>query len=93
MIKQRSLTTLILLSIITCGIYSIYFWYTYNEDINLVCADDNDPNPNYIVVILLSAITCSIYGIISKVIDCRLMHPNTIFPFRKMVKALYCGFY
>lgn len=62
MIKQRSLVAYILLSIITCGIYSIFFWYSYTEDINKVCAGDGNESPNYIVVILLSIITCGIYS-------------------------------
>ena len=61
MIKQRSLATFILLSIITCGIYSIFFWYSYTEDINKVCAGDGNESPSYIVVLLLSIITCNIY--------------------------------
>ena len=63
MIRQRSLLTLILLSIVTCGIYGIYFWYMYVEDVNTVCAGDGDNTPNYIVVVLLSIITFGIYGV------------------------------
>lgn len=62
MIKQRSLLSLVLLSIITCGIYGIYFWYCYTEDINKVCEGDGKPSPNYIIVILLSIVTCGIYA-------------------------------
>ncbi len=64
MIQQRSLATYILLSIITCGIYSIVFWYNYTEDVNKVCQGDGQESPNYIVVWLLSTVTCGIYGII-----------------------------
>lgn len=58
---DRSLAVLILLSIITCGIYGIYFWYMYTEDINTACEGDGNESPNYIIVILLSIITCGIY--------------------------------
>ena len=63
MVKQRSLSTLILLSIVTCGIYSIYFWYMWTEDVNKMCAGDGKESPNYIIVTLLSVVTCGIYGI------------------------------
>lgn len=64
MIKRRSLLTLILLSIITCGIYGIIFWYNYADDMNKVCNGDGKQTQNYIIVILLSFITCGIYPII-----------------------------
>lgn len=61
MIKQRSLWTYILLTIITCGIYSLYFFYRYTQDLNAVCQGDGQESPNYILVFLLSLITCGIY--------------------------------
>lgn len=61
MIKHRSLLTLILLSIITCGIYGIIFWYSYSDDMNRICQGDGKETKNYIIVILLSFITCGIY--------------------------------
>lgn len=61
MIKQRSLLTLILLSIITCGIYSIIFWYNYSDDMNKVCQGDGKETKNFIIVLLLSFITFGIY--------------------------------
>jgi hypothetical protein len=64
MIKRRSLLTLVLLSIITCGIYGIIFWYNYSDDMNKVCNGDGKQTQNYIIVILLGFITCGIYPII-----------------------------
>ena len=58
---NRSLVTVILLSIITCGIYGIIFWWGYINDLNTACGNDGQESPNYIVLILLSIITCSIY--------------------------------
>lgn len=63
MIKKRSFAAYLILTIITCGIYGIVFWYSYTEDINRVCAGDGEESPNYIIVMLLSFITCGIYGI------------------------------
>lgn len=59
---DRNILMYILLSIVTCGIYGIYFWYMYTEDINKVCAGDGNESPNYILVWLLSIVTCGIYG-------------------------------
>jgi len=61
MIKRRSLLKLILLSLITCGIYSIFFWWSYVNDINDVCVCDGKKSPNFIVVLLLTVLTCGIY--------------------------------
>lgn len=62
MVKERSFIVYLLLSIITCGIYSIYFWYVYTEDLNNITEGDGAPLQNYIVVILLSIVTCGIYS-------------------------------
>jgi len=51
----------LLLSIVTCGIYSIWFWYKYSEDMNIVCNGDGKTTQNYIIVLLLSIVTCGIY--------------------------------
>lgn len=64
MIKQRNYLVMVLLSIITCGIYGIIFWYQYTEDLNTVCNGDGKETQNYIIVILLNFITCGIYGLI-----------------------------
>ena len=61
MIKHRDFVIYIVLSIITCGIYGIIFWYSYSDDMNKVCNGDGDETKNYLIVILLSIITCGIY--------------------------------
>ena len=48
-------------NVITCGLYSIYFWYRYGEDVNVICAEDGKMTQNYIVAWLLGMITCGIY--------------------------------
>lgn len=58
---NRSLVTLILLSLITCGIYGIIFWWSYTKELNTACGNDGEQSPNYIVVLLLSTITFGIY--------------------------------
>ena len=60
--KNRSVVAVVLLSIITCGIYSLYWYYVMAEDMNN--ADKTKPDlTNFIVAILLTIITCGIYGI------------------------------
>ena len=51
---NRSFWVYLLLSIVTCGLYSIYFWYVYVEDLNTVFYGDGEDSPNYIIVLLLS---------------------------------------
>ncbi len=60
--KNRSVVSVVLLSIFTCGIYELYWYYVMAEDMNN--ADKTKPNlTNFIIAILLSIITCGIYGI------------------------------
>lgn len=63
MIKQRSFTSFLLLTIITCGIYAIFFYYQLGEDMNQVCAGDGEETPSYLVAFLLGLITLGIYPI------------------------------
>lgn len=63
MIKEdRSIWMYILLSIVTCGIYSYYFLYKIAEDSNIVCAGDGKQTSGLVVFILLSIVTCGIYA-------------------------------
>ena len=58
---NRSLLVVILLSIVTCGIYSWWFTYKLAQDMNTVC-NDGDKTPGLATFILLSIVTCGIYG-------------------------------
>ena len=60
---DRSLVAYILLSLITCGIYSWYFIYALARDVNAVCAGDGKSTAGLIKLILLSMITCGFYGL------------------------------
>ena len=51
--EDRSIVMYILLSLVTCGIYSYWFLYTMAQDANVVCL---------VQFILLSFVTCGIYG-------------------------------
>jgi len=59
-----SLGKLILLSIVTFGIYSLVFQYQLIRDINITAASDGKKTTGLFVMILLSIITFGIYGIV-----------------------------
>ena len=59
---DRSLAMYILLSIITCGIYSYYFIYKIAHDVNIACDGDGESTSGLVAFILLSFITCGIYS-------------------------------
>ncbi len=59
---DRSLWMYILLSIITCGIYSYYFIYKMAKDVNVACSGDGDNTGGLVQFLLLSLITCGIYA-------------------------------
>jgi len=59
--KQRSVGIAILLSIITCGIYGIYWLIMLNDETNYVSGHQQDGTSGG-VVFLLTLVTCNIYG-------------------------------
>ncbi|ETP73224.1 hypothetical protein UYO_0690 [Lachnospiraceae bacterium JC7] len=60
--EDRSIWMYIILSIVTCGIYSIYFLYKLIQDVNIAMAGDGEETAGIVKYILLSVITCGIYG-------------------------------
>lgn len=59
---DRGLLAYILLSIITCGIYSYYFLYKMAHDVNIACEGDGEETAGLVAFILLSFVTCGIYA-------------------------------
>ena len=59
---DRTMLSYVILSIITFGIYDLYFRYKLIKDINLVCEDDGKHTSGVIVLIVLSLLTFGIYG-------------------------------
>lgn len=59
-VKQRNVGLCIVLTIVTCGIYGLYWLVVLNDDINTVT---NKPGTSGGVVLILTIVTCSIYGI------------------------------
>lgn len=60
MIKERNIVVAILLSIVTCGIYGIYWFITLTDDASRA---NEDPNFSGVKAFLFTIITCGIYGI------------------------------
>ena len=61
-ITSRSIPMAIVLSIITCGIYGIYWLYCLVNDLNTASGRENDTSGG--MVILFSIITCGIYSLV-----------------------------
>lgn len=61
MIQARNFVTVLLLSIITCGIYGIYYMYTITQDMNTMVGNDGR-NTEPSTVVLLEIVTCGFYG-------------------------------
>ena len=60
MVNKRSIALSIVLSIITCGIYGIYWFIVMTNDVKTV-AEDNDLASGG-MAFFLTLITCGIYG-------------------------------
>ena len=59
---DRGLASYIILTIITCGIYSYYFIYKMAHDVNIACDGDGENTSGLVAFVLLSMITCGIYA-------------------------------
>jgi len=58
--KERSIALAIVFTIITCGIYGLYWMYKMNEEVNELAGETNYTSGG--LVILLWIVTCNIYG-------------------------------
>lgn len=61
-VKEKSIGLCVVLSLVTCGIYSLYWLYTIAHDLNELCESQNQEKgaePGLVVV--LSIATCGIY--------------------------------
>lgn len=60
-ITQKSVGLSIVLCIVTCGLYGIYWMYTLNEDMN-AASNAVNPTPGF-NVLAFTLLTCGIYGL------------------------------
>lgn len=58
-IQKRSIVTAIILSLVTCGIYSIYWFIVLTNDMNKASGRTSDTSGG--VAFVLSLVTCGIY--------------------------------
>lgn len=58
---DRSILMYVLLTLVTCGIYSLFFFHSLIQDVNEACAGDGDTTPGLLKMIVLSLLTCGIY--------------------------------
>lgn len=91
---DRSLIGWLLLSLVTCGIYSFYFLYCLARDINVMCQDDGDSTPGLAAFILLSFVTAAstrTTGITRLATACRPTLLATAWYSRKTAPPFFCG--
>lgn len=58
-IQKREIALCIVFTLITCGIYGLYWVYKINEEINIITGNQDDTSGG--LVILFGIITCGIY--------------------------------
>ena len=61
MIERRNIAVCIVLTLVTCGIYGIYWIVCLTNDVNTVSGDVNGTSGG--MVVLLTIVTCGIFGI------------------------------
>lgn len=60
MVQQKNIALCIILSLVTCGIYSIYWFVTLTDDTNTI---SGEPGTTGIMAFVLTLVTCGIYGL------------------------------
>ena len=58
-LTKRDIIVAVILSIVTCGIYSIYWFIVMTDDANKV---SNDTTTSGVMAFVLTLVTCGIYG-------------------------------
>ncbi len=61
MIENRNIAVCILLSFVTCGIYSIYWFICLTDETNTISKNGGDTSG--VIAFLLTVVTCNIYGL------------------------------
>jgi hypothetical protein len=58
---DRSFLKLLLLSIVTFGIYEIWYLHHWTKDINEICKEDGKNNEGILLYFLLTLVTCGFF--------------------------------
>lgn len=76
---NRGVLKYLILSILTFGIYDIFYWYGMIRDINIACRGDYEKTPGILQYFLLSVLTCGlIYPLVWGYNVSQRMHHNGI---------------
>ena len=59
---DRDIIVYVLLTIVTCGIYSYWYVYQLAQHTNTICYEDGEETPGLGIYLLLSIVTCGIYS-------------------------------
>ena len=59
-ITKRDIAVAVILSIVTCGIYGLYWFVVLSEDVNTLTDDHSTSGAT---ALILSIVTCGIFGI------------------------------
>lgn len=59
-IKTRGVGMCLVLSLVTCGLYDLYWLIKLNDDINTVSGSESDTSG--VMVLILTLVTCGVYG-------------------------------
>ena len=63
-IENRSIALDVVLTIVTCGLYGLYWLYCLAKNVNIVAmSNGKSPLPGAGMVVLLNVVTCGIYGL------------------------------
>lgn len=60
MVQERNIALCIILSIVTCGIYGLYWFVCLTDDANTVARTEGTSG---VMALILTIITCGIYGL------------------------------
>lgn len=61
MTTQRNIAMCIILSLVTCGIYGLYWFICLTDDANSVAVSSDDVTASGVMSLLLVIVTCGIY--------------------------------
>lgn len=64
MLHKQNLGLYIFLNIVTLGVYGLFFWYRWTENVNTLCDGDNKDSANYILVYILDWFSFGIYSLV-----------------------------
>lgn len=59
-VQQRNIAFCIILSLVTCGIYGLYWFVCLTDDTNAVA---NEEGTSGVMALVLTIVTCGIYGL------------------------------